>query len=141
MRAQVCRLAIGLLLAHATLGCGWHHAHHAAASSFASGSDALVLDAHGCCDSHDAAPCLPTQESPAAPCPGHLDCQVRCIYVQPERVQVDDQQQVQLFLDGALAGASQLDDIGLVQVVVHRSDGPLPCGSLRRHLVFQLLLI
>ena len=143
MRAQVCRLAIGLLLAHATLGCGWCHAHLNVplAGAIVFNEDGCSDSHGGCCDSHGVVPYHPTHNTPAEPCPGHVDCQVRCIYVQPDRVQLDEQQQVPCPLDGAIAGETHFADLGSAQVVVHRRDGPLQLISLRRHLVFQLLLI
>lgn len=137
MRAFVSRLAIGLLLAHATFGCGWCNAHHDApqAVSQVESSD------HPCCDSHDESPCAPTQHEPTKHCPCHIECQVRCNYVPSERVQLDDQRQFSVSLDGALAGSSMIGELHRAQEVVFRSDGPLQPDSLARHLVFQLLLI
>lgn len=142
MRAFVSRLAIGLLLTHATFGCGWRHAHAELPQIDAQ----IESSAHDCCDSHGQTPCTPTQHGdptqhgPTKHCPCHIECQVRCNYVPSERVQLDDQQQFSVPLDGAVLASITTDDLS-AQQVVFLSDGPPQPDSLRRHLVFQLLLI
>ena len=137
MRAFVSRLAIGLLLAHATFGCGWRHAH----AELPQAAGQVELRDHACCDFHDEAPGVPKQHEPTQHCPCHIECQVRCNYVPSERVQLDDQLQFSVPLDGALVASAVLGDLLETQQVVFRSDSPPQPDSLRRHLVFQLLLI
>ena len=137
MRAFVSQIAIGLLLTHATFGCGWRHAH----ADLCDAASQVQSSDHACCDSHGEAPCAPTQHEPSRHCPCHLECQVRCNYVPSERVQLDDQHQFSVPLDGALVASITLGDLLDAQEVVFRSDGPLLPDSLPRYLVFQLLLI
>lgn len=142
MRAFVSRLAIGLLLAHATFGCGWRHAHGELSQAAAQ----IESSDHDCCDSHGETPCAPTQHGdptqhgPTRHCPCQIECQVRCIYVPSERVQFDDQQQFSIPLDGALIASAVLGDLLGAQEVVFRSDGPPQPDSLRRHLLLQVIL-
>lgn len=136
MRAFVSRLAIGLLLAHATFGCGWRHAHAdpPPAAAHVESSDLP------CCDSHDESPCAPDQQRPTRHCPCHVECQVHCNYVPSERVQFDDQQHFSVPLDGAFVASSILGDLRGAQEVVHRDAEPIEPDSLRRHLLLQVIL-
>jgi len=70
------------LLAHAMLGCCWHHGHECAAQE-------AVAQADVCCEHH----CCPADhESPAEgsqPCDCRIECGNSCVYLPLEKTIVD----------------------------------------------------
>jgi hypothetical protein len=136
MQLPAMRIAASLLLlAHAMFGCVWCHGAHRVEP------ESLVAAEEGCCDSHDASPCQRGPEDPARPCPAHKACQVRCIYLPTESVQVDHPLPMHGFAECLLADLISVEGGSAAHVALSRSDGPPEAGSLPRHLLFQLLLI
>jgi len=93
-----------------------------------------------CCHSHEE-PRLTGHHDPAAPCPTQMACQVRCIYLPTESVQLDDQMQLHGFADAISAAPIVAEALSVSRIALDRSDGANEPGSLPRHLLFQLLLI
>jgi len=132
MQLATLRIAASLLLlAHASFGCAWCHAAHHVGPE----------DTENCCDSHDATACHPVDNDPAKPCPVHLTCQVRCIYLPTASVQLDHPLPFHGFVDGLLIDPAATEGCSAAHVALCRSDGRPEPGALPRHLVFQLLLI
>lgn len=148
MRSIFTHLTAGLLFIHAVLGCCWHHAHdcdHCAAKVTANAEGPTrqlpaafsLLANHACqeaChDAHDG-------QSPG-PCPCKFECQGVCTYLPPQKANVDIPGAAgwqELFAVPPRSFASQVAGFSGAE---HCPVPVIAPPSLRRHLLYQILLI
>ncbi|HVC94223.1 MAG TPA: hypothetical protein VND64_11060 [Pirellulales bacterium] len=78
-------LTAASLFIHALLGCCWHHAHHSldCGQTISLAVYPAVFDS-ACCCRHDG-----DDDDGDHPCRCPLECGGTCVYVSPERLQVD----------------------------------------------------
>src|SRR5437588_1471402 len=81
MQAFVANLTAALLFIHTVFGCCWHHAHHCEHSS-----TAAIAHGANCGHDHQHDGDAEQQERP---CGCKVECLGTCIYVVPQKVNVE----------------------------------------------------
>ena len=136
MHAFLSNLMAAALLAHALLGCCWHHAHKCVQCDETTQS---VSHSAACCK-HDHGPSQQKQQQPT-PCKCKLECAGVCTYLPTQKTQLEQPQSAALFDFAAivpvLAGVGTPSEFTW-QRTLDSAGADLP---LRLHLMHQILLI
>ncbi len=136
MYGLLSNLTACLLLAHALLGCCWHHSHDC--SGCDSTSTAESPPEH-CCKHHQQA--RDEGAKPAAPCNCKVECHGVCTYLPPQKTQLDCPD-IALPFDFAILIPAMADAQVASAIPWERaSDSGGGKFSLRLHLLHQVLLI
>jgi hypothetical protein len=137
MRAVFIFMTAATFLAHALLGCCWHHAH-AAGRPGGTGSAAC---GHSCGCTHDSAhPDDPSSENEPPASPSECD-EPGCVFVSPAPVAAAAETPFESWLVSDVVAVEPLETISLAQIpgstrlADHRGD------SLRLHLALGVLRI
>ena len=142
MRAIVRNLMAAMLLVHAMIGCCRHHGHESARHECSGTGESVATAA--CC-SHGHGCCGDEEHSAPLPCDCKVECKALCVYLPPEKCNVDVVSFSQSF-DIASTHTS-LGDFSLIDVIAASSGWAWTSTHtaleppVRLHLLHQIILV